>query len=88
MGQPSLHRSSGYANPRANGSRRKPLVTKFKNLLVAIPFLRTSSKTNLVLVRRASRTLFFLQHGLSLCSLSLWHGLHVQAMSDFSPAAS
>jgi hypothetical protein len=84
MGQPSLHRASGYANPRANVSRRKPLVTPFKNLLVSIQFLRTSSKTSLFLSTRASRTLFFLQHEFSLFSLLLWHGLHVPGMSDFS----
>jgi hypothetical protein len=87
MGQPALYRSSGYPNPSANISHRQPLVTKCKHLLVAIQFLRTSSKTSLFLSTRASRTLFFLQHRARLCSLSLWHGLHVQGTSDFSPAA-
>src|SRR6266699_1286011 len=72
MGQAAQRRSSGYANPRANVSRRQPLVTKFKDLLVAIQFLSTSSKTSLFLVTRASRTLFFPQHVFRLCSLLLW----------------
>jgi hypothetical protein len=87
MGQPSPHRSSGYANASTNVSRRQPPVTQFQHLLVAIQFLRTSSKTNLFLVTSAGRTQLALQHTFRLCSRLLGPGLHVQATSDFSPTA-
>jgi hypothetical protein len=61
MGQPSLHRSPGYTNPRANVSRSKPLVMKFKDLLVSIQFLSTSSEAGRFFSTGASRTLFFLR---------------------------
>src|SRR5260370_18588329 len=68
MGQPSLHRSSCYANPGANVGCRQPLVTQFKHLLIAIQFLRPSSKTSLFLATRASRALFFFQPRVRLFS--------------------
>src|SRR6266566_9791850 len=88
VSQPSINCSLSDPNTRGNVSRVDSLLMKFNHLLVSIQLLRSSPFLRSSDAGRASRTLFFLLHGLRLFWLLFRRRLYLQATSYLGPAAS